>query len=50
MSTESRLNKLFQTSPVIPCDCLSRFVIMSDCHREWQGRSEIIYSNGFLWT
>ncbi len=33
MSTESRLNKLFQTSPVIPCDYLSRFVIMSDCHR-----------------
>ncbi len=33
MSTESRLNKLFRTSPVIPCDCLSRFVIMSDCHR-----------------
>ena len=33
MSTESRLNKLFQTSPVVPCDYLSRFVIMSDCHR-----------------
>lgn len=33
MSTESRLNKLFKNSPVIPCDCLSRFVIMSDCHR-----------------
>lgn len=33
MSTESRLNKLFRTSPVIPMDYLSRFVIMSDCHR-----------------
>ncbi|MCI8320314.1 MAG: serine/threonine protein phosphatase [Dorea sp.] len=33
MSTESRLNKLLRTSPVIPCDYLSRFVIMSDCHR-----------------
>lgn len=33
MSTESRLNKLFRSSPVIPYDCLSRFVIMSDCHR-----------------
>lgn len=33
MSTESRLNKLFQTSPIISCDYLSRYVIMSDCHR-----------------
>lgn len=33
MSTESRLNKLFQISPAVPCDYLSRFVIMSDCHR-----------------
>lgn len=33
MSTESRLNKLFHSSPVVPYDCLSRFVIMSDCHR-----------------
>lgn len=33
MSTESRLNKLFHTSPVVHCDYLSRFVIMSDCHR-----------------
>lgn len=33
MSTESRLNKLLKTSPVIPYDYLSRFVIMSDCHR-----------------
>lgn len=33
MSTESRLNKLFRTSPVIPIDYLSRIVIMSDCHR-----------------
>lgn len=33
MSTENRLNKLFQTSPIVPFDYLSRFVIMSDCHR-----------------
>lgn len=33
MSTESRLNRLFRTSPVISFDCLSRFAIMSDCHR-----------------
>lgn len=50
MSTESRLNKLFQTSPVVPCDYLSRFVIMSDCHRgvgNWGDnfqKNESIYS------
>lgn len=50
MSTESRLNKLFQTSPVVPYDCLSRFVIMSDCHRgvgNWGDnflKNESIYS------
>lgn len=50
MSTETRLDKLFRTSPVIPYDCLSRFVIMSDCHRgtgNWGDnflKNETIYS------
>lgn len=33
MSTEQRLEKLLKTSKVIPFDHLSKFVIMSDCHR-----------------
>lgn len=50
MSTETRLNKLFRTSPVVPYDCLSHFVIMSDCHRgtgNWGDnflKNETIYS------
>ena len=33
MFTASRLNKLWKTSPVVYYDSLSRFVLMSDCHR-----------------
>ncbi len=33
MFTANRLNKLLKTSPVIYYDCLSRFALMSDCHR-----------------
>ena len=49
MSCHSRISNAFKTAPILPLNCSSKYILMSDCHRGCGNANDNFLKNEFLY-